>query len=197
MEFFETEEPAFPSLVEKAVSGILKIDGVELKNIESGIGDGFFRLDVTEGDACLTIDFVNDIAFRLGTPEKKDGVKVDTLSNILTDKISAVVCRDELEDIVDIREMCRNCRFMWSVVPEASQKKEASVDGEYIDYKLSSLVDFLKRHNDGLDYINWIQRPGVDSFVSDLEKIRRDILTLSENSLASSSAVILEDLCPE
>lgn len=161
---------------------------------ETGIGAGYLRIEVTEGDACLKVDFVNDIAFRSGSPVEYDGIRIDTLSNILTNKISALTGRDELKDIVDVREICRRSRFNWARVLEASSEKEASVDGEYIDYKLSNLIAFLKAHTGFLDSINWIIKPDADIFISDLEEIRKDILSLSDNSIFSASAAVLEDL---
>lgn len=194
LDLFTNEEAFFPDIVEKAVSGILKIDGIKLKNTENSIGTGYLRLDVTEGDTCLTVDFVNDIAFRLGIPEEREGVRVDTLPNIFTNKISALIGRDELKDIVDVREICRNCRFDWSKVIEVSAEKEASVDSEYIDFKLASLVEFLGNHPDFLNTINWIRKPEPGSFISDLEEIRKDVLSLDKNTLCPDSATPLEDL---
>lgn len=193
-DLFANEESLFPEIVEKAIVEIQKIDGVRLKIAETGIGAGYLRIEVSEGEACLIVDFVNDIAFRLGAPVEHDGIRIDTLSNILTNKIAALIGRDELKDVVDVREICRRSRFNWARVLEASSEKEASVDGEYIDYKLSILIAFLKGHPGFLDSINWIIKPDADIFISDLEELRKDILSLSDNSIFSASAAVLEDL---
>lgn len=51
----------------------------------------------------VKVDFVNDVAFRYGNVEKKILFsRVDTIENILSNKISAVMSRDEAKDVVDI-----------------------------------------------------------------------------------------------
>lgn len=194
LELFANDESSFSSIVEKAVAGIMTIEGVSLQKMESGVGDGYVRIEVAEGDISLTIDFVNGIVYRLGKPERREGFTVDTLSNIFTNKISAIIGRDELKDIVDVREICRSCLFKWDRVIEVSQEKESSVDGEYIDYRLSTLIDYLNRQAGFLDTINWIRKPDTSSFISDLEKIRREIISLSENTLCSEEAIVLDAL---
>ncbi len=111
MDLFTNADEDFPEEVGKAVKGILCIRGIRLKNSLAGVGEGYIRLEVDDGDVSLTVDFVNDVAFRIGFPQKKDGIFVDNLANIMTNKISALIGRDELKDVVDVREICRNYRF--------------------------------------------------------------------------------------
>lgn len=82
LELFANEESRFPEIVEKAIVEIQKIDGVRLRIAETGIGAGYLRIEVTEGDACLKVDFVNDIAFRSGSPVEYDGIGIETHSRI-------------------------------------------------------------------------------------------------------------------
>ncbi len=111
LDLFTNADEDFPEEVGKAVKGILCIRGIRLKNSLAGVGEGYIRLEVDDGDVSLTVDFVNDVAFRIGFPQKKDSIFVDNLANIMTNKISALIGRDELKDVVDVREICRNYRF--------------------------------------------------------------------------------------
>ncbi len=194
LDLFTNADENFPEEVEKAVKGILGIRGIKLKNSLSGVGEGYIRLEVEDGDVSLTVDFVNDVAFRVGSHQKIDGILVDNVANIMTNKISALIGRDELKDIVDVREICRTFKFDWGKVLDASLNKEASVDSEYIDYKLSNLARFLGNHPDFLESINWIRKPDTNLFISDLEEIRDNIVALTENRLCSESALSLEGL---
>lgn len=194
LDLFTNADENFPEEVEEAVKGILGIRGIKLKNSLSGVGEGYIRLEVEDGDVSLAVDFVNDVAFRVGFPQKKDGLLVDNVANIMTNKISALIGRDELKDIVDVREICRTFKFDWGKVFDASLNKEASVDSEYIDYKLSNLARFLGNHPDFLESINWIRKPDTNLFISDLEEIRDNIVALTENRLCSESACSLEGL---
>ncbi len=194
LDLFTNADKNFPEEVEKAVKGILGIRGIKLKNSLSGVGEGYIRLEVEDGDVSLTVDFVNDVAFRVGSPQKIDGILVDNVANIMTNKISALIGRDELKDIVDVREICRTFKFDWGKVLDASLNKEASVDSEYIDYKLSNLARFLGNHPDFLESINWIRKPDTNLFISDLMEIRDNAIALTENRLCSESACSLEGL---
>ena len=196
LDLFVNGSDVFPEIVETAVRTIQGVPDVEIKDSRNSLGTGYIRLDVVRNGVGLTIDIVNDIDYRLGFPKTLRGIKVDTLANIFTNKLSALIGRDELKDVVDIREICRCCHFDWGKALEASVSKEASVNEEYIDYRLFELQRFVSRHPDFLNSIAWIRKPDVEMFVSDLETIRRDALESMSNSLCNSPVPIrLDGLC--
>lgn len=60
-----------------------------------------------------SIDFVNDVAFRAGTPVVMDRFgKVDVPENILTNKLGSMY-RLEPKDIADLWILCKNLSFDW------------------------------------------------------------------------------------
>ncbi|MBP7552796.1 MAG: nucleotidyl transferase AbiEii/AbiGii toxin family protein [Spirochaetes bacterium] len=72
----------------------------------------------------LKIDFVNDRVFRYNKIERsKEGYKIDNIFNILANKITAVISRDEPKDVFDICSISMNYNFSWKEIIEIAKKK--------------------------------------------------------------------------
>lgn len=81
----------------------------------------FIRFKV---DKKLQIDFVNDTAYRYKDPViKENGIIIDTIENILSNKLTAVIGRDNPKDIFDIYLICKFYDFDWKEIVEAARKK--------------------------------------------------------------------------
>jgi len=75
-------------------------------------------------DKILQLDFVNDTVFRYkDVVVKENGYVIDSIENILSNKITAVIGRDNPKDIFDIYLICRFYDFDWKEILEAAQKK--------------------------------------------------------------------------
>ena len=64
--------------------------------------NNFFRITTVEKSQNLQIDFVNDRIKRFGKIIVKDQINLDNPLNILSNKITAVISRDNPKDIFDI-----------------------------------------------------------------------------------------------
>lgn len=96
LDFFTNKYPDFGLTVAKITSELKKHFQIE-ENIRA---ESYVSLKV---ESLLKVDFVNDVSYRYGKDVKMDLYsKVDNLENILSNKISALVNRDELKDVVDI-----------------------------------------------------------------------------------------------
>jgi hypothetical protein len=68
----------------------------------------FVRALVSHGATALKIEFVNDVRGRVGTPARHEVLGlVDTPENILANKVSALLDRQEPKDIADVWGLCR------------------------------------------------------------------------------------------
>ena len=93
-------------------------------------GKDFIRLKI---DDLLQIDIVNDREFQLGEPiVQKSGVIIDNVENILSNKITAVMSRDNPKDIFDIYMISRHFSFNWEKFLDASHKKAGFEDADLI-----------------------------------------------------------------
>ena len=126
----------------------------------------FIRFKV---DKSLQVDFVNDTAYRHKDPIiKENGIIIDTVDNILSNKITAVIGRDNPKDIFDIYLICKFYNFNWDDILKAAQKK-ASFMHEDLIIRLKSFPAIL------LDSIRLIDIFFLETFNKEFPKIIDEI----------------------
>lgn len=128
-------------------------------------------------DAELKVEFVNDMAERWQDPVFVGSVPVDSVSNILANKITALISRDEPKDVFDIVMISLNYSFSWDEVFTYALKKS-----------LIAEPDVLKKLNDFpvelLGDQEWMLKPFDNgTFKMAMERISGDFLLAGENSL--------------
>ena len=62
----------------------------------------FIRIKVISNEVFLQIDFINDWVKRFGNINDKKGYKLDNPLNILSNKITAIISRDNPKDVFDL-----------------------------------------------------------------------------------------------
>ncbi len=93
-------------------------------NVVSEIdGYGFKRIIINDDNLKLKVDFVNDLEFRVSTPEIKNGFVIDTVTNIFVNKISAIMGRDEAKDIFDFIIIQNKNNFKWNEIFALTKNK--------------------------------------------------------------------------
>ncbi len=81
----------------------------------------FIRIKI---DNLLQIDFVNDRVPRFKEPRVLgNGYKIDTIENILSNKITAVIGRDNPKDIFDIYLIHRYYKVDWKEILISAHEK--------------------------------------------------------------------------
>ena len=99
--------------------------GATLENGSTLFDERYSRIVISMGTASLKLDFVNDIAFRIGNPQPGALYnRIDTFENILSNKISALY-RYESKDIADIWAIARRFSFSWerSSLPQSKRTR--------------------------------------------------------------------------
>ena len=149
------------------------------------IAEDYVRIWIP-GKEELKVEMVNDVAERWGTPQWNNKVPVDTVGNILANKLTAVVSRDEPKDVVDIVAISSNFAFNWAEVFIYALRKALLAEPD-ISMRLTSFpVELLE----GKD---WLMKP-VDSndFKQKLDTISHDFLFGNDNSLGEGKTPIEE-----
>ena len=96
----------------------------------------------------LQIDFVNDIAYRYKNVKVlKNGYAIDTIENILSNKLTAVMGRDNPKDIFDIYLIAKYYSFSWKDILEASHKKAEFRKDDLLIRMKSFPKELLKKIN--------------------------------------------------
>jgi len=105
----------------------------------------FHRVLVSDS---LQLDFVNDSVYRYGKSDILHSIRVDNKINILANKVTAIVGRDEGKDVFDLFFIAINEAFSWKEILHIANKK-ATVEKEVLIERLSSFplnwLDNLKK----------------------------------------------------
>jgi hypothetical protein len=182
LDFFLNKSDTFQPLI-KNIEKVLISNFSVLKN-QSIVHDDFVRYYIEDEDSALKIEFVNDIAYRSGVPNKYQYGFIDTPLNILTNKLTAVVSRDEPKDVFDICVLSQNYRFNWvEVFSEA--KNKAIINEIDVEQRIKSFPVLLFQKAD------WHILPvDIDLLGRAIITIANDFLLGSDNSLGADKPPI-------
>ena len=134
----------------------------------------------------LKLEFVNDVEERWGETNMWKDIPIDNPANILANKITAILSRDEPKDIIDILAISENYSFSWPEVYDHAAKKQLMNEADVV----SRLITFP---NEWLIRIAWINKlPDHSLFNAKLEIIANDFLLARENSLGAGKQMITD-----
>jgi predicted nucleotidyltransferase component of viral defense system len=162
LDFFTNQSPRY-SFAIKNIKKALQNSFEVISEVES---KDFTRFKI---DDLLQVDFVNDIAFRYKEPiVNEKNYLLDNIENILSNKITAVIGRDNPKDIFDIYLICKFYKFDWKEILKSAHQKAGFCDEELI-VRLKSFPQEL------LGEIKIIDKTFLDSFSTDFKTIIDDI----------------------
>ncbi len=108
-------------------------------------------------DDRLQIDFVNDVAKRCGHVLQKEKILIDNLENILSNKLTAIIGRDNAKDIFDL--------YMIDTFYAPDYKEAIKCAKEKMFFEIGDLIYRLKTFpNALLSDIHLIERDFLKSF---------------------------------
>jgi hypothetical protein len=183
LDFFTHEVSSFGFEVREIIQRISRLGFSEIKQAVDS--RDFKRILVQKNEVSLKIDFVADRVKRIGVPEKRGSFLIDTLRNILSNKLCSILNRDEPRDLVDILWICRNRRFNWPHILQEAGEKEV--------FALEDLLYRLKKFPLSLiKTVSMIQAYSEQDCARDLPILVEDILTSGANTLAEPDSLNLE-----
>lgn len=151
--------------------------------------DDFTRFFITEDDTRLKIELVNDVEYYAGKQVPYRYGYVDTPINILSNKLTAVVGRDEPKDIFDIIHLSLNYSFTWPDIFSHAKRKTVINELDIEQRLVSFPVEWL-------DNVNWLTTPtDTEKLRAVLNQIADDFLLGKENTLGKHQPPI-EDAMP-
>lgn len=168
LDLFVNKDPKFATLADEVVTGLSESFevGVVIKS------ESYYLMKV---NTVLKVEMVNDVAFRYGKVVKKDIFsRVDNVTNILSNKVSAVVSRDEPKDIVDIWIISKNAKVDWQGIFQAVGSKAFGIFAPDVARRLTDFpMEWLGR-------IKWVEdkQPDPEQFRKDINDICDAMLKL-------------------
>lgn len=166
LDLFVNKDRDFVAIAEKVTNKLSK--EFSLKTVLRS--DSYYSLKV---DDTLKVEMVNDIAFRDGDLQKNPIFsRVDSVQNILSNKLSAIMSRDEPKDVVDIWVISKKTPIVWPNIFQAVGSKAVGIFPPDVVKRLSSFPVEL------LDIIKWTdgKKPDPNQFKTDLNKICDEML---------------------
>jgi len=132
----------------------------------------FVRALLDRHDAQLKIEFVNDVRGRVGVPARHAGFGlVDTPENILANKVTALLDREEPKDLADVWALCqRGGLGLRDALVGAESKAVGVFAADVARVLLGATADDWR-------LVRWKPpSPPVDEFLRDLRGLGEDLL---------------------
>ena len=139
LDFFSQADPHFHEFIEQFLYTLREKNILFSRDVHS---KDFSRIMVQD---YLRVDFVNDYVYREGVSRIIEGLRIDNVVNILTNKIGAIMDRDEAKDFFDLFAIAYHENFSWAEMLQIAGKK-AFVDKDQLSYRIETFpVSWLKK----------------------------------------------------
>ena len=120
-------------------------------------------------DDILQVDFINDIASRYkDVIITKEKYIIDNVENILSNKLTAIVGRDNPKDVFDIYLIAKNYQFHWVDILQSAHDKAGFSDDDLLVRLKSFPHDLLKS-------IKLTDQKFLDNFENEFQDIIKNI----------------------
>lgn len=123
----------------------------------------FVRLSLVQDQAILKIEMINDVPAHIGS-FRNDPIlgRLDSPENILANKITALVDREEPKDLADIWGFCCRMGLSLSSALDGAGSKAAGIFPADVARRLCTVT------LDDWKLVRWIEPPDPNQFVSEL-----------------------------
>lgn len=187
LDFFTNQNNAFTSEA-NIIRSLLKIQ-FNTSDDKIILYPDYIRVWVP-GEEDLKIEMVNDVSDRWGSPILAGTTPVDTVGNILANKLTAILSRDEPKDVFDIVSIASNFSFNWGDVFVYALRKAIIAEPDVLMRLTTFPVEWLPEQR-------WLKNPlDLPAFKEKLNRIADDFLLANDNSLGVGKTP-LEDAKPE
>ena len=131
----------------------------------------FFRLTLTYEDVALKIEMINDVPSRVGAIQDHPILgRLDSAENILANKITALLDREEPKDFADIWGFCLLKGLSLEDAISGAQGKAAGV----FPADLARLLCSATKAD--WEAVRWIRSPQMENYLADLNLLGEKLL---------------------
>lgn len=182
LDFFCNANPEYSLFIAKLRTEIS--EHFTLNQKESLFADEYTRFYIGEENQFIKIEFVNDVDYYPGSPLICEFGLIDSPLNILSNKLTAIVGRDEPKDIFDIVCLSLNYSFVWPEIFYHSKQKSVINEIDVANRFYGFPVEWLEN-------VNWsYSSPDLSDFQRNIRLIADDFLFGKSNSLGSDKTPI-------
>lgn len=169
LDFFVNDDDRFGLWVERVIQALTQTNDWSCQVLMKE--ERFARLNLTAKDVALKLEFVNDVPARVGEIQTHPVLgRMDSAENILANKVTAALDRDEPKDLADIWGFCCQKNISLHDAITNAQSKAAGVFPADLGRVLCSAS-----HTDW-ETIRWINAPPAETFIEQLIKLGEGLL---------------------
>lgn len=167
LDYFVNDDNRFGLWVERIIQSLNKEWKCEVLMKE----ERFARLNLVQKDLSLKIEMINDVPARVGDIQNHPILgRLDSAENILANKVTALLDREEPKDLADIWGFCCQKNLSLQAAITDAQSKAAGVFPADLGRALCSV------QKADWESIRWIQAPPVETFISQLNQLGESLL---------------------
>jgi len=171
LDFFLNDAPDFQLSRDRCLSGLQQAVAAQGWRVEIILREERFGRAFVHGPIPLKLEFINDVPFRVGHPWEHPVLGLlDTKENILANKLSALLDRQEPKDLADIFWLC--CRDQLDLVAAIDQAGGKAA-GVFPPAIARALADGLQL---GVPRVAWRQPPSEQEFRDGINSLIRRIV---------------------
>lgn len=169
LDFFVNDDDRFGLWVERVIQALTQTNDWSCQVLMKEAR--FARLNLTAKDVALKLEFVNDVPARVGEIQTHPVLgRMDSAENILANKVTAALDRDEPKDLADIWGFCCQKDISLHDAITNAQSKAAGVFPADLGRVLCSAS-----HADW-ETIRWINAPPAEMFIEQLITLGEGLL---------------------
>jgi hypothetical protein len=164
LDLFANDAPQFRLWAERVIQGLSSHADWSIEVLLRE--ERFVRLNLVREAVLLKIEMINDVPARVGETILHPVLgRLDSAANILANKVTALIDREEPKDFADIWGFC--CRMGLSLTEalEGAQGKAAGIFPADLARLLCTVA-----HSDWR-LVRWIETPDADQYLADLRKL--------------------------
>jgi hypothetical protein len=176
LDYFVNDDARFGLWVERVIQVLSQSKDWSCKVLMKE--ERFARLNLIENEVALKIEFVNDVPARVGEIQEHPVLgRIDSPENILANKITAVLDREEPKDYADIWGLCVKKGLSLNDAIAGAQGKAVGVFPADLARALCSVT------RADWEVVRWINAPPVEQFLSQINQLGEKLLLLDEGDV--------------
>lgn len=169
LDFFVNDDDRFGLWVERLIQTLIQQRDWECQVLLKEAR--FARMNVVQGDLILKIKWINDVPARVGDVRRHPVLgRLDSPENILANKITAVLDREEPKDLADIWGFCS---MMGLSIKDAITHAESKAAGIF-PADLARLL--CSATESDWAAVRWAAAPPVDLYIAQLNALGEGLL---------------------
>ncbi|MBC8336754.1 MAG: nucleotidyl transferase AbiEii/AbiGii toxin family protein [Anaerolineales bacterium] len=173
LDFFVNDAPDFTLWSERVIHALSTTKNWQLE-IHSRY-ERFVRLHLIQAETTLKLEFINDVPSRVGEISVHPLLgRLDSAKNILANKLTALLSREEPKDLADIWGFSTKLNLSLKEAITGAQGKAAGI----FPADLSRVL--LSASQEDFKLIRWIEAPSTQEFIQDLHQLGESLILLDK-----------------